>query len=122
MSPVLLVGAGVIGLGFVVLVLFRPRLSLLLLVALDVSNINGVIGDQIGISPYKPQLAIAIVVLLVLIRRRQFRLAWSPVMLGLLVLFAGFLVSFSVAADPVTSQALLTERARDLLYFVVVLP
>lgn len=120
MKDVVLVGGGLIMAAFVVLAITYPRVSLLTLVALDVSNINGVIADQIGTSPYKPQLALAVVVVLVMIRRRMFRFAWSPVLLGAMVLFAGFCLSFVAAADPVTSLDLLSSQARDLLYFVVV--
>ena len=59
------------------------------------------------------------VLLIVLVRRRP-RLAWSPVLLGVAVLFAGFCVSLVGAADPAGSQALLAGRGRDLFYFVVV--
>lgn len=120
MKDLMLVGGGVALLAFVVLALRFPRVSLLTLVALDVSNINGVIADQIGISPYKPQLALAVVAVLVMVRRRMFRFAWSPVLLGLMVLAAGFCLSFVAAADPVTSLDLLLSYARDLLYFLVV--
>jgi len=120
MKDLLLVGAGLLLAAFVVLAVRFPRVSLLTLVALDVSNINGVIADQVGISPYKPQLAIAVVVVLVMVRRRMFRFRWSPVLLGTMVLFAGFCVSFVAAADPVTSQDVLLGQARDMLYFVVV--
>ena len=51
----LVVGAGLLLAAFVVLAIRFPRVSLLTLVALDVSNINGVIAEQVGISPYKPQ-------------------------------------------------------------------
>ncbi len=120
MSLGLLLGVALIGVSFVVLAVVRPRVSLLVLVALDISNINGVIADQAGISPYRPQLALAIVVLLIMVRRRMFRISWSPVLLGLLILVAGFCLTFVSADDPVTSQALLFERSRDVLYFVVV--
>lgn len=116
----LLVGAAFIAIALVALALLRPHLALLTLVALDVSNINGVIAENIGISPYKPQLALAVLVLLVMGRRRQFRFQWSPVVLGLLILYAGFCLSLVSAADPVTSQALLVSRARDFFYFIVV--
>ncbi len=120
MKDLLLVGAGVVLAAFVVLAIRFPRVSLLTLVALDVSNINGVIADQVGISPYKPQLALAVVAVLVMVRRRMFRFDWSPVLLGAMVLFAGFCVSFVAAADPVTSQDVLLGQARDMLYFIVV--
>ncbi len=120
MRDLILVGGGILLLAFVVLALRFPRVSLLTLVALDVSNINGVIADQVGVSPYKPQLALAVVAVLVMVRRRMFRFAWSPVLLGLLVLFGGFCLSFVTAADPVTSLDLLLSDARDLLYFLVV--
>ncbi len=115
-----MVGAGVVVVAFVVLAIRFPRISLLTLVALDVSGINGVIADQVGISPYKPQLALAVVVVLVMVRRGMFRFRWSPVLLGAMVLFAGFCVSFVAAADPVISQDMLTGQARDMLYFAVV--
>jgi O-antigen ligase len=120
MKDLLMVGGGILLLCFVVLAIRFPRVSLLTLVALDVSNINGVIADQIGISPYKPQLALAVVAVLVMVRRRMFRFAWSPVLLGLMVLAAAFCLSFVAAADPVTSLDLLLSYARDLLYFLVV--
>ena len=120
MKELLLVGALVVLAAFAVLAIRFPRVSLLTLVALDVSNINGVIADQVGISPYKPQLALAVVAVSVMVRRRMFRFRWSPVLLGTMVLFAGFCVSFVAAADPVTSQDVLLGQARDMLYFVVV--
>ncbi len=120
MKDLLLVGAGLLLAAFVVLAIRFPRVSLLTLVALDVSNINEVIAELVGISPYKPQLALAVVAVLVMLRRRMFRFRWSPVLLGTMVLFAGFCVSFVAAADPMTSQDLLLGQARDMLYFVVV--
>ncbi|WP_395729537.1 O-antigen ligase family protein [Nakamurella sp.] len=120
MKDLILVAGGVLLLAFVVLAIRFPRVSLLTLVALDVSNINGVIADQLGTSPYKPQLALAVIAVLVMVRRRMFRFAWSPVLLGLMVLAAGFCLSFVAAADPVTSLDLLLSYARDLLYFLVV--
>ncbi len=116
----LLIGAALIGLAVVALAFLRPQLALITLVVLDVSNINGAIAEQIGTSPYKAELGLAVVVLLVMVRRRQLRMGWSPVLLGLLILFAGFCLSLVAAADPVTSQALLISRTRDLFYFLVV--
>jgi len=120
MKELILVAGGVLLLAFVVLAIRFPRVSLLTLVALDVSNVNGVIADQIGTSPYKPQLALAVVAVLVMMRRKMFRFAWSPVLLGLMVLAAGFCLSFVAAGDPVTSLDLLLSYARDMLYFLVV--
>ena len=111
-------GLAVVGVAFLVLVVVRPRVSLLVLVALDISNINAVIAEQLGVSPYRPQLALAILVLLIMAGRRMFRISWSPVLLGLLVLVAGFCVTLLSADDPVTSQALLFERSRDVLSFL----
>lgn len=109
------------GLGFVILALLRPRVSLLTLVALDVSNLNGVVAEHLGASPYRPQLALAVLALLVLAMSGRMRLAWSPVLLGMAALTAGFCLSFINAADPLTSAALLGERTRDLFYAVLVL-
>lgn len=120
MKDLLLVGGAVVLLAFVVLAIRFPRVSLLTLVALDVSNINGVIADQVGTSPYKPQLGLAVVAVLVMVRRRMFRFAWSPVLLGLMMLAAGFCLSFVATADPVASTDLLLSYARDFLYFLVV--
>lgn len=116
----MLVGGGIVLTACVVLAVLYPRLSLLTLVALDVSNINGVIADHIGVSPYKPQLALAAFILLVMARRKMFRISFSPVLLGLLILFAGFCLSFVAAADPITAQDMLIADGRDILYFVVV--
>lgn len=120
MKDLLLVGGGVVLLAFVVLAIRFPRVSLLTLVALDVSNINGVIADQLGTSPYKPQLGLAVIAVLVMVRRRMFRFAWSPVLLGLMMLAAGFCLSLVATADPVASMDLLLSYARDFLYFLVV--
>uniref|UniRef100_UPI003B3A1F4F O-antigen ligase family protein n=1 Tax=Nakamurella sp. TaxID=1869182 RepID=UPI003B3A1F4F len=120
MKDLLLVGGAVVLLAFVVLAIRFPRVSLLTLVALDVSNINGVIADQVGTSPYKPQLGLAVIAVLVMVRRRMFRFAWSPVLLGLMMLAAGFCLSFVATADPVASLDLLLSYARDFLYFLVV--
>jgi O-antigen ligase len=120
-STTVLVLAGVALAGFVVVALLRPRVSLLTLVALDVSNLNTVIAEHVGTSPYRPQLALAVLVVILLACRRRLRFAWSPVLLGLLVLTGAWCLSFVHAADPVTSLALLGERVRDLFYAVVVL-
>lgn len=116
---VVVVGALLVA-GFGVLVVLRPQVSLLTLVVLDVSNVNGVVAEQIGTSPYRPQLALAVLVLAVMFFRRQLRWRWSPVHLGLMVLVAGFCFSFVHAADPGTSTALLGERVRDVFYCLVV--
>ncbi len=120
MNPALLaVGATVLALAAVLAVL-RPRVALVTLTALDVSGINAVLADHVGTSPYKPELGLAVLALAVLAARRRLRFAWSPVLLGLLVLTAGFCLSFVYAAAPTVSTALLSERMRDLAYFVVV--
>jgi len=121
MTAALAVGGLLALLGLLVLALVKPETTLLVLVALDISNINQVIADHVGISPYRPLLALALVALFVLVRRRRFRLRWSPVTLGLLILYAGFCLSLVNAADPVASQSLLLSRGRDLLYYLVVL-
>lgn len=121
MTAALAVGGATLLLALLALALLRPEVALLALVGLDASNINQVIADGVGVSPYRPLLALALVALFVLVRRRRFRLPWSPVSLGVLLLLAGFCLSFVHASDPVTSQALLISRSRDLLYYVVVL-
>lgn len=120
MVTVLMAAGVAVLLAGVVLALLYPRVALLLLVTLDVSNINAVIAEQLGASPYVPQLLLALFALAVMVRRRLFRFSWSPVLLGLLVLFAGFCLSFLAAADPVTSASVLLGLCRDLVYFLVV--
>ena len=120
MNAFFLLAAVIIGVAIAALAVVRPRVALLLLITFDISNLNGVIADQIGISPYKPQLALAVVVLLIILARRRARLAWSPVLLGVVILFAGFCVTLISTDDPVTSEALLSSRSRDLFYFAVV--
>lgn len=120
MIPVLVAAAGAVLLAGLVLALLRPQIALLLLVALDVSYINAVIASHVGVSPYLPQLALALVALGVMVRRRMFTFRWSPVLLGLAVLYAGFFISFRDAADPYTSEILLQARIRDLVFFVAV--
>ena len=115
MAPAVLLG---VALAF--LAVLRPVLALLILVVLDVSNLNGVIAGHLGVSPYKAELALALVALAVVLARDRPRLSWSPVLLGLLVLFAGFCVTLFGAADPAASQQLLGERLRDLCYFILV--
>jgi O-antigen ligase len=119
-SLVLLLTAGVAGVAVAALALVRPRVALLLLVVLDVANLNGVIAENVGISPYRALLGLATVALLMVLVRSRSQLSWSPVLLGVAVLFAGFAVSLVGAADPTASVALLTSRLRDLFYFVVV--
>jgi O-antigen ligase len=120
MSLVWLLAAGLIAGAVAALALVRPRVALLLLVVFDVANLNGVIADQVGVSPYRAQLALATVALLIVLVRSRSRLSWSPVLLGVAVLFAGFAVSLVGAASPSDSLALLASRLRDLFYFVVV--
>ncbi|MBP2415926.1 O-antigen ligase family protein [Microlunatus capsulatus] len=121
MTAVVALGGGLVLVALLVLALVRPEVALLALVGLDVSNLNQVVADQVGVSPYRPLLLLALVALFVLLRRRRLVLRWSPVTLGLLVLFAGFCASLFGAADPAASQELLVSRARDLLYYLVVL-
>jgi O-antigen ligase len=120
MNAFFLLGVVIIGVAIAALAVVRPRVALLLLITLDISNLNGVIAEQAGISPYKPELALAVVVLLIILVRRRGHLAWSPVLLGVAILFAGFCVSLISTDDPITSQALLSSRGRDLFYFFVV--
>jgi O-antigen ligase len=119
-SAALLAAGALAGLAVVALALVRPQVPLLILVALDISNLNEVIANHIGVSPYKPQLGLAVLALLTVVWRRRASLAWSPVLLGLGVLFAGFCVTLFSSDAPATSQALLFSRGRDLFYFVVV--
>ncbi len=120
MTGFTLVAFGVIGLAVAALALVRPQVALILLVAFDVSNLNGVVANLVGQSPYKAQLALALLVAGVVLVRSRFRIAWSPVLLGVGILFAGFCLTLLTAADPAASQALLMERVRDLVYFVTV--
>ena len=115
-----LLAAGLVGATVAALALVRPRVALLLLVVLDVANLNGVIAEHVGVSPYRALLGLATGALLVVLVRFRRRLSWSPVLLGVAVLFAGFSVSLVDAADPGASVALLTSRVRDLFYFIVV--
>ncbi len=121
MSPVLVAGIGIIALAGVVLALVQPRVALLLLIGADVTNLNEVIADQVGVSPYRLELALALLAALVLAGRGQFRLRWSPVLLGVAVLYAGFAASLIGADAPAVSTALFAERSRDLLFLLVVL-
>ncbi len=68
-SPVWLLAAGLIAVAVAALALVRPRVALLLLVVFDVANLNGVIADQVGVSPYRAQLALATVALLIVLVR-----------------------------------------------------
>lgn len=120
MTGFALVAFAFIGLAVVALALVRPTVALILLVAFDVSNLNGVVAGLVGQSPYKAQLALALLVAGVVLIRSRFRVAWSPVLLGVGILFAGFCLTLLSAADPAASQALLMERVRDLVYFVTV--
>ncbi len=121
MNPALLAGVGVIGIGFAVLALARPRLCLVALVALDITGLNGVISENVGVSPFWPMVGLSVLALLTLVRRGQFRFRWSPVILGVLVLYAGFCLSLVNAADAAAAQAVLFERGRDLVVFALVL-
>lgn len=120
MMPVLIIAAGAVLMALVVMALLYPRLALLLLVALDVSRINAVVASHVGISPYLPLLMLAVVAVGVMIRRRMFTFSWSPVLLGLLVVFAGFCLSLRDVADPLTSEGLLEAYLRDLVFFLAV--
>ena len=120
MSLVWLLAAGLVGVAVAALALVRPRVALLLLVVLDVASLNGVIAERVGVSPHRALLGLATVALLIVLIRVRARLSWSPVLLGVAVLFAGFAVSLVGAADPAESVALLASRVRDLFYFVVV--
>ncbi len=120
MSLVWLLAGGVAVVAVALLALVRPRVALLILVAFDVANLNGVIADQVGVSPYRAQLVLAAVALLVVGVRYRSRLSWSPVLLGVAMLFAGFCVSLVGAADPSGSLAVLAGRGRDLFDFLVV--
>ncbi|MCJ8505910.1 O-antigen ligase family protein [Kocuria flava] len=120
MTPLLVAASSAVLLGATVLAVLHPRIILLLLVALDVSYVNAVIAGHVGISPYLPQLFLALVALGVMARRGSFRFAWSPVLVGLLVVYAGFFVSFRAAIDPYNSEILLWARVRDLVFFFVV--
>lgn len=121
MNPVLLAAAGVIGLSFAVLALVRPRICLVALVVLDITGLNGVIAENVGVSLFWPMVLLSLLALLALVRRGQFRFRWSPVILGVLVLYAGFCLSLVNAADPAAAQAVLIERGRDLVVFAIVL-
>lgn len=121
MNPALLAGVGVIGICFAVLALARPRLCLVALVTLDITGLNGVISENVGVSPFWPMVGLSLLALLTLVRRGQFRFRWSPVILGVLVLYAGFCLSLVNAADPAAAQAVLIERGRDLVVFGIVL-
>lgn len=116
-----LVVAALLGAGFVMLALMRPTVSLVTLVTLDVANLNTVIADQVGVSPYRPQLALAVLALAVLACRRRLRIAWSPVLLGLLVLLAACCLSLVQAADPAESLDAIAGRSRDAFHLLVVL-
>ncbi|GAA3580038.1 hypothetical protein GCM10022197_42140 [Microlunatus spumicola] len=113
--------AAAVGLAFVGLALLRPRLVLVMLVGLGVPNLNVVITANTGLSPYLGELGLAALALVVMARRGQLRLAWSPVVTGVLVLYAAFWVSLATAVDPVAGASVMTERSKELVFFVLVL-
>ena len=121
MSTIGLLLVAVLAAAFAVLALARPRLVLVMLVVLGVPNLNTVIDAHAGVSPYLAELGLAALALAVLARRGELRFAWSPVFTGVLVLYAAWWVSLATAVDPVVATGVLSERSKELVFFVLVI-
>ena len=112
--------AAALGVAFVALAFAHPRLVLVMLVVVGVPNLNVVVTANTGLSPYLGELGLAALVLVVMARRGQLRLAWSPVLTGVLVLYAAFWVSLATAVDPTAAAEVMSERSKELVFFALV--
>lgn len=120
MTGIALLLVAAIGLAFVALAVVYPRLAIIMLVGIGAPNLNVAITAQTGVSPYLAELGLAAFVLVVMAKRRMLRLAWSPVITGILVLYAAFWVSLSTAVDPVAAAGVMSERSKELVFFALV--
>ena len=100
--------------------LLRPRVALLLLVAVTVTNTSTVVGERGGIGLYLMALILALASLVLGVARGELRPAWSPVFL-LAALFVGTrALSLLWASDPGAGLPVVVSAAKDSVFLVVV--
>ena len=112
--------AGCCGVLFAVRALLRPWLALVALVGVEISNVSDVFGfgDR---GPLVVALALGLVTAVLGILRGQIRLPSSPLALGAALYLASQLISWTVARDPVTAEAVVIRTAKDLVFLAVVM-
>lgn len=115
-----LVVGGVVAAALVWLALLRPTIVLVFAVFMDATGINVAIKDDTGFSPFKPILGLVALALFVMWRQKKLRFGWSPVLTAVLILYAAWLVTITVSADPTVSKTLFADYAVGLLYFVLI--
>lgn len=98
-----------------------PFVALAVLVAVEVTQVGQVFAEFGVPSPLILTQALGLVALGVAVRRRQLRLAWSPVLLGILVLLATRALSAPGGLLPSVALATVAEEVRDTITLVLVL-
>lgn len=100
--------------------LARPRVALLLLVAVEVTNSSVVVGERGGVSLYLLVLGLAVVSATLGMARGALRPEWSPLPVLGLVFLAVRALSLVAAQDPSIGLPLVTETAKDLVFLTTV--
>lgn len=98
----------------------RPRLLLTVMVVMDVTNLNGVVEEHTGVSPFRPLLGLALLSMLVLARQGRLVLRTSPVVVALMVLLGCIWVNVALSTIPATSAQVAVAFTINIFYFLVV--
>lgn len=120
MTPVLLLVGVALGLAGLAVAVTRPRLVLAGMVVMDVTNLNGVIAEHVGVSPFRPLLALALIAMAVLARQGRLVLRSSPIVLALMVLLGCVWVNAALSTIPATSAGVAVTFTIDIIYFLIV--
>ncbi len=98
----------------------RPRLLLIVMVAMDVTNLNGVTEELVGISPFRPLLVLALISMLMLARQGRLVLRGSPIVVTLMLLLGCVWVNAAMSTIPATSAAAAVTFTINVVYFLIV--
>ncbi len=105
--------------GILPLAVSDPFVSLLIFAGLEVSQVSAPV-EALGVpSPLVLSQLIAVLSLSIALLRRRIVMAWSPVLLGALLLFASRALSVATSIDPSTSIKDIASMAKDLLSLVL---
>ena len=114
-------------LGFVavivaVIAVLRPLAALMLLIGVTVSNAGAVLESSFGVPLYTPVLGLALLSVLLGVRRGELRLVWSHVFTVALVYLAMRSLSVLGATDRENALVTLSDEAKSLASVCVLVP
>lgn len=115
----LILGLGAaVAIGLLPLAVNEPFVALAIFAGLEVSQSSGAL-ERLGVpSPLVVSQLVALISLALATLRHQTKMAWSPVLLGALILLASRALTVLTSVDPSTSLTNVVDMAKDMLTLV----